>query len=425
MRIAVASSGLGHVTRGIETWAADLGRALAARGEDVRLCKAVGAAEHEYERVIPCWTRDSAAAATVRRLVPVPLAWRLGIGSGYGVEQASFAMGLLRLLRRERVDLLHVQDPLLALIAQRAGRLGLIRTRTILAHGTEESAAFQGKIRFLQHLAPWHLEEARSGGYAADSWTAIPNFIDTEVYRPGNSPDLRARLGIPPNAVVVLSVAAIKRDHKRIDHLLREFAGLLETLQGRGACLVVAGGREAGTDELIAEGSSLLGENVRFLVKYPRDRMAELYRAADVFALASLKEMMPIALLEALASGLPCITHDHPVLAWISGAGGRTVDMREPGSLADALAEWVGDPSTRRLIGHRGRIQVLNEFGQEVVVDRILTYYRFVMDTDQFARDTGGLDGPALGERRYSGLPSLEDHRPGRGKPARPGSPPR
>lgn len=209
MRIAVASSGLGHVSRGIETWADDLGKALAALGEDVRLCKAVGPTESDHERIIPCWTRDSEAAARVRRIVPVPLAWRLGLGSGYGVEQASFALGLLKLLRRERVDILHVQDPLLALIAQRARRLGLIRTETILAHGTEESPAFQRKIRFLQHLAPWHLEQAVAVGFARDTWTAIPNFVDEETFRPGRADDLRAELGIPAESTVVLSVAAI------------------------------------------------------------------------------------------------------------------------------------------------------------------------------------------------------------------------
>ena len=44
------------------------------------------------------------------------------------------------------------------------GRLGLVRTKTILAHGTEEPAAFLKKITYLQHLAPWHLEECRTAG---------------------------------------------------------------------------------------------------------------------------------------------------------------------------------------------------------------------------------------------------------------------
>lgn len=379
MKIAVASSGLGHVSRGIETWADDLGRALASRGEDVRLCKAAGVAGEDYERVIPCWTRDSDAASRVRRIVPSPLAWRLGIGSGYGVEQASFSLGLLNLLRRERVDLLHVQDPLLALVAQTARRLGLIKTETILAHGTEESPGFQRKIRFLQHLAPWHLEQAVVGGFARETWTAIPNFVDTETFRPGEADALRAELAIPPGAKVVLSVAAIKRDHKRIDHLIGEFARMIRATPDRRSILVVAGGRESQTDDLIAEGEKMLGDRVRFLVRFPRSRMPELYRSADLFALTSLMEMMPIALLEALSSGLPCLIHDHPVMAWMVGPGGLTIDMADPGALAAALASRLHDPSWCREAGEAARHRAQDVFGRDRVVSEILAYYDHVL----------------------------------------------
>jgi len=52
--------------------------------------------------------------------------------------------------------------------------------------------------------------------------------------------------------------------------------------------------------------------------------------------LCSLKEMMPIALLEAIASGLPCIVNRHPVLEWITGPGGEAIDMTQTGALANA-----------------------------------------------------------------------------------------
>ena len=66
-RIVVASSGLGHVARGIEAWAADLGGALYRRGLDVTLCKGGGQAVAPHERVIPCWKRDSVAAKRLAR----------------------------------------------------------------------------------------------------------------------------------------------------------------------------------------------------------------------------------------------------------------------------------------------------------------------------------------------------------------------
>ena len=60
-RIAIASSGLGHVARGIEAWADDLAAALAARGEDVLLFKGAGDATRPFECVVTCWRRADAA----------------------------------------------------------------------------------------------------------------------------------------------------------------------------------------------------------------------------------------------------------------------------------------------------------------------------------------------------------------------------
>ena len=386
----MASSGLGHVSRGIEAWAADLGRALHGRGLDVVLFKGGGRAEVGYERVVPCWQRGEPRTARLVRALPRWVGWRLGLGGPYGVEQTTFALRLLPLLRREGIDLLHVQDPNLALLVQRAGKLGLVRTRVVLGHGTEEPLGFIRKINYLQHLAPWHLEEAKKAGVWKPTWTVIPNFIDTGQFRPGES-RLREELGIPPHGWVVLTVAAIKREHKRIDYLIEEFGRLLRQRPDLPAWLVVAGGREADTDELVRLGKDKLGERARFLVRFPRERMPDLYRTADVFALCSLMEMMPIALLEAAASGLPCVVHRHPVMTWMTGGGGRAIDMAAEGGLSAALAELLASGEACHEAGAAAREHCVNNFGREQVVDQIVDYYRQVLADRRAANGSAGV----------------------------------
>jgi glycosyltransferase involved in cell wall biosynthesis len=299
------------------------------------------------------------------------------VGSEYGVEQLTFAASLLRQLRRTRADVLHVQDPQIALIAQRAARLGLIRAAVILGHGTNESADFIKKITYLQHLSPWQLDEWRRAGTYRPTWRAIPNFVDVEAFRPGRCPELRAELAIPADALVILAVAAVKRDHKRIDHLLAEFARLRSNAPELPVWLVIAGGRESDSDELVRLGRSTLGDRVRFLLQFPRHRMPDLYRAADQFVMTSLREMMPIALIEAIASGLPCLVHEHPVLQWIVGDGGRTVDMATPGRLAAGLRQMASAVQERELLGAAGRARAVDMFGQDRVVSRVADYYQF------------------------------------------------
>src|SRR5262249_17519807 len=80
-RIVVASSGLGHIARGVEAWAADLSAALLRRGWNVTLCKGGGKAVAAYERVIPCWQRGTSRAQRAARLLPRSVAWRLGLAS--------------------------------------------------------------------------------------------------------------------------------------------------------------------------------------------------------------------------------------------------------------------------------------------------------------------------------------------------------
>jgi glycosyltransferase involved in cell wall biosynthesis len=379
MKIAIASSGLGHITRGIEAWAHDLAHALRARGTDVILCKGGGEVEADFERIIPCWHRESPRTQKFFSRLPKRGLWRIGISSVYDLEAITFAWNLLKVLRRENIDVLHVQDPTVALIVQRANQLKLVGTRAILGHGTNEPLSFLNKIKYLQHLAPYYRDEAAKAGASRTTWTAIPNFIDTDTFRPGQNNAMRQELGIPADAVVVLSVAAIKRGHKRIDHLIEEVAGLTKTNPDLPIYLVVAGGEETETPELLEIGRRTLGDRFKPLVQFPRHRIADLYRAADIFVLCSLREMMPIALLEATATGLPCIVHEHPSVQWIVGAGGSAIDMAARGALSDVINKLARDPNLRQQTGTAARRHCVLNFSRDRVLSQILEYYRYVL----------------------------------------------
>jgi 1,2-diacylglycerol 3-alpha-glucosyltransferase len=415
MKIAIASSGLGHVARGIETWALDTATALAARGVDVTLFGgdsgewrvASGAGEDRALRAValPGMKRTDRQAAFLTKTLP-GFTWHWGLKDTYGLEQFCFWRRLKPQLRAGQFDILHVQDPMLAFWCRRARRGGQVRAKEILAHGTEESLEFLRQFDYVQHLAPWHLEISECGlvhrspgegglpnaerGRAATRpfWTVAPNFVDTEVFRPSATEDekreCRRALGIPEDAIVVGTAAAVKKHHKRIDHLLREFAAFLSAHRhsntGPVPYLVIAGSRQQETDELIALARDVAGERTRILLDLPRERMPGFYRALDVFVLTSLFEMMPIAVLEALASGIPVIANDHPVLRWMIGVdqapGGKTVDMATEGALAECLAGTR--PGWCERCGTSARRRAMSMFSRDVVVDAYEAYYRRV-----------------------------------------------
>jgi glycosyltransferase involved in cell wall biosynthesis len=190
---------------------------------------------------------------------------------------------------------------------------------------------------------------------------------------------MRRELGIPDDAVVLLCAAAIKRNHKRIDHLLNEFARARADRPELPLCRVLAGGTDSDTGDLLRLGKDLIGDRFRPLVNFPRTRMPELYRATDIFTLCSLREMMPLAMLEATASGLPCIIHKHPSVQWIAGEGGVAVDMAREGELAGAIHRLASDASLRQRLGDSARRNCLGSFSRDRVIEQILDYYRFVL----------------------------------------------
>lgn len=366
LKLAVACSGLGHVQRGIEAWAADLAQGLAAAGADVTL---FGAGSGPNIVILPCFRRTGRIGRWIARIARHLGGWRYGCGSPYEVEQTSFAWGLWRAVRRD-FDIVHVQDPTIALWLARAHRAGLSRPKVVYANGTGEDEKFVRRFEYLQLLTPEARDAWRAHQPAGQLVFTIPNFVDTNRFSPGDREAARALLGLPAEARIVLCCAAIRRYHKRIDYLLAECAEAFRQLPANWM-LVIAGGRESDTDALIDEGRALLGDRVRFLPAQPRDDMPALYRAADVFVLSSLFEMFGIVLLEAMATGLPVVCHDSPSFRGIAGPAGVHGDFSKPGELAATLLRFA-NPGNATPDANAARTWTISKFSVAAVVDDVL-----------------------------------------------------
>jgi glycosyltransferase involved in cell wall biosynthesis len=134
-----------------------------------------------------------------------------------------------------------------------------------------------------------------------------------------------------------------------------------------------------------------LGEAIRFEGAVPHQRMGELYAAADLFCLPSLYEGFPLAILEAMAAGLPVVATrvaGNPE-AVEDGVHGRLVEAEDVAGLAAALLELIGDDEGRRRMGRQARRRVEEEFS----IERIGAAYRALWD---------GLAGPGAGSTSTS-----------------------
>jgi len=170
-------------------------------------------------------------------------------------------------------------------------------------------------------------EELEKIGIEGDRIVYIPNEVDTGLFRP--SPDkkpLRKKFGIPEDDIVLLSVGRLTHQ-KQPYTMIEVFSHLEKELGDVTLCIAGKGELFEGTKNL-AEKMGL--RKVLFL-GYVDDRdLPDLYACADYYIMTSKYEGLPLTLLEAMASGLPCIVSDIPNLGIVRDADcGLIVDFTD------------------------------------------------------------------------------------------------
>jgi glycosyltransferase involved in cell wall biosynthesis len=181
----------------------------------------------------------------------------------------------------------------------------------------------------------------------------------------------RRELGLAEAARVVGGVGLLN-DAKGFDVLVAAAPLLPPDVQ-----LLVVGHGER-DDELRRQAESLgVGARVHFTGW--RDDLPRLHAAMDVFALPSRWEGLPYALLEALASGLPCVSTDvngsRDVLAGDPPCG-LLVPREDPPALAAALTRLLDDAPLRQRLSALGPQRVRSAFTVDGMVDGLLALYR-------------------------------------------------
>src|SRR5206468_5038686 len=108
----------------------------------------------------------------------------------------------------------------------------------------------------------------------------------------------------------------------------------------------------------IRSAAAEIGETDRVLFVGPADDIEKYFRAADVFVLPSAREAHPVALLEAMACGLPCIATRLPGATDViidDGVSGRLCPADDEAAFAQALGEMLTDRAGARTLGARAR----------------------------------------------------------------------
>ncbi|MEZ5504168.1 MAG: glycosyltransferase family 4 protein [Halioglobus sp.] len=216
----------------------------------------------------------------------------------------------------------------------------------------------------------------------------IPNGVNLERFhpaRPGREQalreDLRNRLGIPAGHRVIAVVGAIM-PRKGPDFVLRAWRQVLPRFPDTHVLFV--GPRADTHDPKLATFGAEIAELVatsgaREQVHFAGivDDVDTYLRAADLFILASNREGTPNSVLEAMATGLPCLVTPYLGISAGIGQAGEHYQLvdRHPDAIAAALAELLASEAHRKEFGDRGQRYVVANLDQQRSLDRYAALY--------------------------------------------------
>lgn len=267
---------------------------------------------------------------------------------------------LVRLVRRERIDLLHAHfEPgsHLAVIAGRVTHRPVILTRHYLAANRPMSAhsALTAVVGRLTHRVVAVSEPVRRSlvrfGVPPSRTVTLPLGVDRNVFAPPGPAvreAARRRLGIGPDVTVVLATSH-HRPGKGLDVLVEAAA------RAHNVLLLLAGGGPL-SDTLRVQADRL-GAPVLFTGQV--DDVTGLLAAADIFCFPTVDypDGLPMAVAEAMSCGLPVVTSPVPAVVDLLGEhdpAGVIVPAGDPVCLAAALDRLADDPVWRARLGRAG-----------------------------------------------------------------------
>lgn len=218
------------------------------------------------------------------------------------------------------------------------------------------------------------IESCRGSGMPQDKLLYLPNGVDCERFRPVGKDEklkLRQQLGLPEDGLIVLFAGHFSQDKR--PHLLAQAWSGIET---KGVSLLFAGSSSEDSYEVspdvvavvneVAAQENLPGKLIR--VEWS-GRMESYFQASDIFVLPSVREGMPNALLEAMATGLACAATRLEGITdkLFEGSCGKLFEPDNLQELRNSLQELAVNHTLREEIGTKARQKVRQEYGLEKV----------------------------------------------------------
>jgi glycosyltransferase involved in cell wall biosynthesis len=297
---------------------------------------------------------------------------------------------LKRVLREQAVDILHCNRHKATVYGALAARAGGVSAVISHVHGLNRCRNTARRLMYRLLLSPRiscaigcaeAIRDDIRASYPglAEKAVSLANSIDHEKYANVriDRASYRQELGLPPDAYVFIFVGRFAPT-KGLAYLTQAFASAAGADQ-RAHLLLVGDGRDR---PQVEAGLDAAGVRGRVTLTGRRNDIPQLLACADCFVMSSVAEGMPLAVMEAMAAGIPVISTDVGGVAELLGQGryGRLVPARDAGALGEAMLETlameqaaVDDLTTRasnRIVEHHSHRSIVRQLEQ--IYERLL-----------------------------------------------------
>ena len=289
---------------------------------------------------------------------------------------------ILKLIRRHGVEAVHSHEFAPSVFGAMACWL-LRKTHVLTMHSNLYFAkAFRRRVAF-----KWAAKHSAVVAVSADTGTqaeqllelapgsihVIPNGI---AYRPGRRDALRTELGLAPDDLLVVALGNVS-PRKAHDIILRALIQMRARQPGIKWHFAIAGNDQGKAAEL-RELAAAEGVSARFHLLGHRSDTEDLLAASDVFAMSSLHEGMPLAIMEAMFAGKSVITS-------AAGGIGEMLDDDVEGlltpvgdvtTMSAGLERLLTDAALRERLGAAARQRAERQFGIAAMMDAYVRLYQ-------------------------------------------------
>jgi glycosyltransferase involved in cell wall biosynthesis len=184
----------------------------------------------------------------------------------------------------------------------------------------------------------------------------VPNGVDLEPFQNPGNPIQRAELGLRQEDIVLIFVGRLGPE-KNLAFLLRSFAGAVQAYENLRLVLIGAGPEQENLEDRAQRSG--IRHAVRFLGAIPYDQLPRYLAMADAFVTASVTEVHPLTVIEAMAAGLPVVGIQSPGVGdtVIDGETGYLVPQEDIAMFTAKMIRMAVDTSSRQRMGQQARVE--------------------------------------------------------------------